>query len=267
MIELDQRSVNIIDRGSPEPYYRQIKGWMLGEMTTGRWPTHYKLPSEPDLAGSLGVSRGTLRAAIREMINERRLTQVHGKGTFVTSPDHIEEPLANHLMAFSEELILQNIPFRTEVVNQRILAPDSRVAALLSVSTNEPVLYLKRRRFVDDAPIILTENYVPLTMAPGIEREDFTKQRLFQCLEDRYGHRLLWARRTFEARRATAEQARVLALRSGEPVMYIEQIVYLAGDRPVEFSDIWLRSDRFRLSSIIARDGRSTSRTDRRPQP
>ncbi len=263
MIDLDAL---VINRGSPQPYYRQIKEWMLGEIGSGRWPVHYKLPGEDDLARALGVSRGTLRAAIRELIAERRLTQVQGKGTFVTSHEHIEEPLADHLIAFSEELILQNIPFRTEVLDQRVLAPHPRAGALLALPPDAPVLFLRRRRFVDDAPINLTENYVPLAAAPGIEAEDFTRQRLFQCLEDRYGHRLSWARRTFEARPAAAEQAQVLALPPGAPVMYIEQITYLADDRPVEFSDIWLRSDRFRLSSIIYRDGKRRSRADGQPR-
>lgn len=258
MTDLLDFPADLIDRASPRPIYTQIKEWMLVEIASGRWPVHYKLPAEEDLAKALGVSRGTLRQAVQALIGERHLTQVQGKGTFVVSPTQIEEPLAEHLIAFSEDLILQGIPFRTEVLVQEIILPDRRIAAFLNLSPGEPVLRLRRRRFVDDVPIILTENFVPLALAPGIEHEDFATQRLFRCMEQRFGLRLSWARRTFEAQAANPPEANLLALPHLAPLMYIEQIVYLEDGRSAECSDIWLRSDRFKLSSLISRDGQSS---------
>jgi DNA-binding GntR family transcriptional regulator len=256
MTDLLIPSTDLIDRASPQPIYAQIKDWMLGEISSGHWPIHYKLPAEDDLAKALGVSRGTVRQAVQALIGERRLVQIHGKGTFVVSPGQIEEPLAERLIAFSEDLILQGIPFRTEVLGQEAVNPDQRIAAFLDLAPGDLVLRLRRRRFVDDVPIILTENYVPLALAPGIECEDFSQQRLFRCLEQRFGLQLSWARRTFEARPATSIEADLLALSAGVPLMYIEQIVYLADGRAAECSDVWLPSDRFKLSSIISRDGK-----------
>jgi DNA-binding GntR family transcriptional regulator len=248
----------VLDRSTPEPLYQQIKGWMQREMDSGRWPVHYKLPAEEVLSRNLGVNRGTLRQAIQELIAERRLTQIHGKGTFVLSSQQIEGPLADHLNAFSEELMLQHIPFRTEVLEQQEFVPEPRVTALLNLAPGETLFYLRRRRFVNDAPIILTHNYVRLDLCPGIDQEDFTEQRLLSCLERKYRLHLSWARRTFEARAADAEQSQWLALPVGAPLMYIEQIIYLEDGRPIECSDIWIPGDRFRLSSITARGGKQT---------
>jgi len=163
-----------------------------------------------------------------------------------------------NLLAFSEELLLQNIPFRTEVLEQQELVPEPRVTALLNLAGGESLFYLQRRRFVNDSPIILTNNYVRLDLCPGIEQEDFTKQRLLSCMEKKFGLHLSWARRTFEARAANAEQSEWLNLPVGAPLMYLEQIVYLEDGRPVECSDIWIPGDRFRLSSITARGGKQT---------
>ncbi len=245
--------VDVLDRTNPEPLYIQIKNWMLQEIESGRWPVHYKLPAEEDLAHTLGVSRGTLRQALRELIAARRLIQIHGKGTFVTSSQEIEEPLARDLLAFSEGLIQQNIPFRTEVLDRRVMIPDTRIAAFLHLRPDEPVFYLKRRRFVNDVPIILTENYVALSLCADIEHENFTEQRLFQCLEERFGLHLDWAQRTFEARAATPEQAILFNIPVGSPLMYIEQIVYLQDGRSIECSDVWLRGDRFKLPATVSR--------------
>jgi GntR family transcriptional regulator len=243
----------ILDRDRPERLSEQIRRWMLGEIEAGRWPVHFKLPAEEELARRLGVNRGTLRKAIAALTAERRLAQIHGKGTFVISPDQVEGPLADQLIAFSEELILQKIPFTTEVLEQRVLPSQARVTAFLGLPAEAEVFHLKRRRFVDGTPIILTDNYVRRDLCPGIEREEFTEQRLFACLERRHSLRLSWSRRVFEARAATPEQAELLALPAGAPLMYIEQIVYLEDGRPVECSDVWLRGDRFRLSATMSR--------------
>ncbi len=177
----------------------------------------------------------------------------------MVSDTQIEGRLADQLTAFSEELILQGIAFQTEVMDQQIIAPDARNRALLNLSSDQDVFYLARRRTVDGAPIILARNFVPSDLCPGILEQDFTQQRLFACLETRYALTLSWARRTFEVRAADPKLAELLALPVGAPLMYIEQIVYSEDGTPAECSDIWLRGDRFKLSSLITRDGKQTT--------
>jgi DNA-binding GntR family transcriptional regulator len=244
-----------LDKRSPEPLYLQIKLWMIKEMDAGQWPVHYKLPAEEDLARSLLVSRGTVRQAIQELIVENRLTQIHGRGTFVISGRQIESAITEHLIAFSEDLILKNIPFETEVLEQRLIVPDTRVRALLGLKPDDLVFFLQRRRYVNNVPIIFTKNYVRYELCAGIEREEFKELQLFRCLETKFGLHLSWARRTSEARLASAQESAILDIPLGAPVLYMEQIVYLEDGRAAECSDIWMRGDRFRLSSIITRSG------------
>jgi len=243
-----------LDRGRPEPLYLQIKNWILGEIEAGRFPLHYKLPSEDDLARSLCVSRGTLRQAIQDLIREHHLKPIHGRGTFVISQGQVEGSLTSRLLAFSEDLLLQGIPFRTEVIHQRLWRPNDRISGLLNLPRDSSVLSLKRRRFVDELPIVLTKNYVPLSHCPGIEQENFENNSLFGYLETKYHLHLSWARRTVEARSASRDVATFLDVPVNSPLLYIEQIVYLEDGQPIEYSDIWLRSDRFKLSSIISRE-------------
>lgn len=243
----------VLDRRLPEPLHVQIKKWMLQEIESGNWPIHYKLPAEEDLARHLGVSRGTARQAIQELIKAHRLKQIHGRGTFVINRGQIEGEIANRLIAFSEDLLLQDIPFRTEVMEQRVRTVNARVSGLLGTTTDTAVLVLKRRRHVDGIPIVLTHNYVRVDVCPGIEEQNFNECSLFECLERKYSLHLSWARRTVEAQAATAQVAKALHIRDKAPVLYMEQIVYLESGQAVECSDIWLRGDRFKLSSIISR--------------
>jgi DNA-binding GntR family transcriptional regulator len=241
-----------IARDMPQPIYLQISAWLAEQIASGAWPEHYKLKSEIDLAAELGVNRGTVRKAIGELIAEGLLVRIHGLGTFVAART-LEQPLAERLVAFSEDLLAKGIPFETRVLAQAVVAPDRRVASLLGLRPDQQVLELKRVRLVAGGPLILLHNYVIYDRCPGIDAVDFTRQRLLETLEARFGLRLEWGRRIFQAQAATAEVADRLEVAACDPVMYLQQILYLDDGSPIELSDVWVRGDRFRLSAVVRR--------------
>ena len=230
---------------------------MRDQIARGVWPEHYKLKSETDLAAELGVNRGTIRNAFKTLIEEGLLVRIHGRGTFVRAKT-IEQPLADNFITFSEGLVLEDITYETRVLEQAILSPDPRIASLLSIPPSTDVLFLKRIRYVGNEPLILLENYVVLSFCPGIEQTDFERQTLFGTLEDRYGLKIDWGRRVFEARQADSAIAEALAISQCDPVMYVRQISYLENGSPIELSDLWIRGNTFRISAIIKRDGKHT---------
>jgi len=215
--------------------------------------------AETELASELTVSRGSVRKAIGQLIAQGLLVQVHGRGTFV-SAGRLEQPLADRLVTFSEDLIAKGIPFETHVLETSVGPASQRVASLLSLSPEEQnVLVLKRVRNVAGSPLIYLINHVAVSRCPGIERVDFSRYRLVEALEEVLGLDIDWARRTFEAQCASKEVAELLALSEGCPVMYMEQVLYLRDGSPIELSDLWLRGDRFRLSAIVTRRADQTS--------
>lgn len=242
-----------IDRTGPVLIYQQVVEWILQQIQSGIWPEHFQLPSELDLAAQLGVSRGTVRKAVAELINRGLLVVIHGRGTFVSSRT-LEQPLADRLIAFSEDLIDKGIPYSTTVIEQKLIVPDRTVTSLMLLEESEPVLHLKRVRTIHDTPIVVLDNYVSTRHCPGIEQTDFHTERLFQTLEERYGLELGWGWRTFQAKAAPASIASLLGDTQGDPVMYMEQLVYLRSGEPIEYSRIWLRGESFRLSAVVKRD-------------
>jgi len=217
------------------------------------WPEHYKLKSELELVSELGVNRGTIRKAIADLIAEGLLVTIHGRGTFVVSR-LLEQPLAEGLIAFSEDLIRKGIPFETRVLEQTVAEASQRVAALLAVPANDRIFVLKRIRSVRQEPLAIIHNYLLYDRFPNIKDIDFTRQGLFATLENRFHTPLNWGQRTFQAQTANPEIAKLLGVSECDSVMYIEQVTYLADGSPIELSDIWLRGDRVRLSAIVKRD-------------
>lgn len=247
-----------LDHDGPVPIYEQIQSWMQEQIVNGVWPERYKLPSEADVAAELEVSRGTVRKAIADLAAKGLLVRTHGRGTFV-APKALEQPLADQMVTFSEDLISRGIPFQTSVVEQGIVPADRRVAARLRLQPGRPVFVLKRLRMVNDTPLILLHNYVVKDVCPGIEKMDFAHVRLFELLEDHYGLQIDHGRRTFQAQVADETTGALLDLVEGDPVMHIEQQTFLPNDQLIEFSDLWLRGDQFRLSAMVQRHSHSES--------
>lgn len=245
-----------LDRVGPVPIYQQIENWMREQIICGAWPGRFKLKAEIDLAAELDVSRGTIRKALAALIAEGLLTQTHGRGTFVT-PHVLEQPLADRLITFSEDLIVKGIAFETEVIEQALVPARGRVALHLNVSAGTQVFFLRRLRRVEHVPVALLNNYVVSERCPGIEAVDFVNYRLFQTLEERYGLRVTNGHRTFQAQGAEREVAQQLGLETHDPVMHVEQVTYVEDGDAIEFSDIWLSGDHFRLTAAVQRTGRS----------
>src|SRR6185503_12643731 len=132
-----------IDRSVPVLVYQQIVSWMREQIDSGRWPEHYQLKSEIELSAELGVSRGTLRKAISDLIEEGLLIRLHGRGTFVASQT-LEQPLADHLISFSEDLIRKGLSCDTRVLEQKLVQPSQEIASLLGLSGKEKVFFLDR---------------------------------------------------------------------------------------------------------------------------
>lgn len=246
-----------LDRASPTPLYHQIIDWMREQILGGIWPEHYQLKSEIDLAAELNVNRGTLRNAIKALIDEGLLMRIHGKGTFVAAAT-LEQPLAESLITFSEGLIAQRIPFQTRVLSTSIIHPDPSLASLLNLKPEDSVFALRRLRYVKGKPLIVLNNFVVYRYCPGIETVDFDQNSLFETLEGRFGLRLDWGRRFFEAQAASDTIAELLEVDACAPVMYTRQIVYLEDSQPVELSDLWIRGDHFRVSAVVKRHSRKS---------
>jgi GntR family transcriptional regulator len=237
---------------SSDPVYKQVQEILQDRIKKGVWPLHSKIPDEISLSRSLNISRGTLRKAIKALIEAGILTQIRGKGTFVVS-SHIEQQLASRLVSFSEAMHEQGLNYKTMVFKKEVIRPDVRIAALLELEPKMKVVYMERVRLVDNVPIIYLKNYVPWHYCKGLIDDDLENIALFSLIEGKYGHHIEWGRRYFRAVPALGDVIRNLGVEVAKPVMYLEQITYTNESVPIECSNVWINSDRFDIISILKR--------------
>lgn len=242
-----------LSRDGDEPLHRQIEQAMREYVVTGRWPARSRLPTEPILADRLGVNRGTLRRALVGLTREGLLTQIRGRGTFVAA-GAMEPSIAQRFRTLAEDFRAQGFEFRTQVLGSRLERIPLAVQALLDADSSTPALRLERVLRGRRGPLAYVVNYVRADRCPGIEEIDFAQESLFETLEVRYGIPIARGRRTFSARRADREVARALETSVGEPVLYVEQVTYATGGRPIEYSDVWMDSTKVTITSMLERD-------------
>jgi len=142
------------------------------------------LPPERVLAKEFGVSRWTMRQAIRELIADGRLRARQGQGTFVATPK-IVQPLA--LVSYTEALRAQGHEPAREVVKFDEIAADDVLAEQLGIAAGDPVFELERVLFADGQPIGLETTYLSVARFPTLREVLEPTGSLYRCLVGQLG--------------------------------------------------------------------------------
>lgn len=203
-----------------------------------------------------------MRKAIQTLTEAGLLITVQGKGTFVVAQSGGDQPVVQEVFSLAEGLRRQGIDFNTEVRSAELISPSSEHQILLEPPLGAKLLRLERRRAVGGVWVAYLVDYVREDLCPGIDASDFNEGLVFDVIERNYNLRLDWGTRTYGAEAASPIVAAELGIADGSPVLYQEQLTYLTDSRPIEYSQVWIRADRLRLSILLRRDSDRTRDTE-----
>jgi GntR family transcriptional regulator len=218
----------------------------LRELIAAREPGD-PMPSERSLCADLGVSRPTVRAAIGDLARDGLLVRQHGRGTF-TSPRKISQEIP---AASGQPVPPAEGDWTSDVLVFRIEPAGARLGRRLRVSPGDDLVYVLRRRIVDDEPMALEEIRLPAALVPGITPEDFAAGSLYRHLRERYRIDPSDAVQTIEPTVADADEARLLGVPIHSPALLFERTTRDGGDRVIEFTRSIYRGDRYRITTHL----------------
>jgi len=200
-------------------------------------PPGTRLPSETDLAKGLGVSRPTLREATRVLAQEGLLAARHGVGTFVAAGSrHLSSPL-DSMLSLSASIRAAGGEPRVRALSIEEIAAPCDVASALAIPPKSVVIRIKRVRLIDDRPLGLAHEYMPLGPAVSLEAvERFGGGSLYGFLTRTLGIALLRSEMAVTAVNSTAQQSRLLALKAGAPLLLMREIHFGENDGRVLYS-------------------------------
>ena len=238
----------VLDRESPIPLYHQVVSRIESAIERGELQPGVRLDNELEIARQLGLSRPTLRMAIARLVDKGLLIRRRGLGT-VVAPAHVRRPFA--LTSLYDDLVEAGRRPITRVLGFQSVSAPEEIARELMVQPGARLLFMRRLRLVDGEPMAVMTNYLPegLLRAEGHELE---KSGLYQLLRRR-GIQPRIANQTVSARRASAAEARLLAVRRGAPLLTMRRTAFDDAGQPVELGIHIYPAERYSLEMTVVR--------------
>ena len=210
---------------------------------------HDALESERELMAIHGVSRMTVRKAISVLVDEGRVYNVHGSGTYVGSADIFSK--TPKLTSFTEDMISRgSVPSSRVLEVARMAAPD-HVAAALGLRPSSEVTQIRRLRLADDTPIALEEVYLPTSV---LETESLNLgASLYEQLR-LAGYEVFRAEQEIKAITLSRADSELLDVAVGSAALSVTRVSSSRKGQLIEFARTTYRADRYTFQLAVTRD-------------
>jgi GntR family transcriptional regulator len=231
---------------------------MRARIESGEWRPGDRLPAEPELAQSLGVSRATLREALRMLADDGWLSRTRGAGTFVTHRPRLKNNLDSN---FGVSTLIESVGMKPGTENLRTYAAPATngEAQKLGIPPGSPVSVIERVRTADDEPVIFSRDVLPTSLLGGREEMlgELGQGTLYKLLEEEFGIVVMQGLATLKPMKADRWLAGQLRVPVGTLLLQLSQVDFDESGRAVLMSLEQHVSDAFEVSVVRRGPGRS----------
>ncbi len=232
------RGMRPLDRTSPMPLWAQLQQELTRRLAQGAFDDGF--PGELDLVEAYGVSRHTVREALRRLRETGVLQSSRGRTTQVRRD--IEQPLGS-LYSLFREVEARGMRQTSRVLTLR-QEYQAEAAVRLGLDAATPLLHLERVRLADDEPLAYDQVWLPAELAEPLLEADFTHAALYDELAARCGVRVTGGRERITACQPLPAVRSLLHLPRGQACLRVER-TGTAGNRTVEHRVTLVRGDRY----------------------
>jgi GntR family transcriptional regulator len=241
------------------PLYREVKTRLTRGLAAGEWKPGEAIPSESRLAERFGVSIGTVRKAIDELVAERILLRQQGRGTFVAT--HTEDRTLFYFFHIVGKDGSRELPV-TELLSFRKARASTVEAEHLAITIGAPVFRVLNLLKLGGRPVLVDDITVPQSLFPDLDENVFGGRdgTIYGLYQARYGITVTRISERISAVHPVARIASLLALAEGTPALVIKRVAYTYGDTPVEYRVSSVNSERHEYLSDLWRPQSANSR-------
>lgn len=232
---------------SPIPLYYQLQEHLRSRIESGEFSADTPLPTEAHLSEVYGVSRATVREALRSLVELGLVEKKHGVGTFV-SKQKFDEQLPG-LNSFSMEMASRGYSVKSEVLEKKFVEAPSRVIKAMQIPEGSRVLQVRRLRAIDDKPILVSSSFLP----DFVSIEDDFSDSIYKLFKSKYHIQITQGQATIEAGLANTEIAHLLKIDPNSSVLQVTWLAMTMDRNCVEYSEGTYRGDSYRYIVKVQR--------------
>ena len=229
------------------PKYSSVALSLLERIQFDEFAGENILPSEAQLMKQYAVSRTTVRRALGELEQQNYIHRHHGKGAFVNKARVDQDVYRVYSQGFSR--IIRSFGRESSVQQlKKKLVPAGKDGSALRLSPTQLMLEYDRLYLADDVPVFYVKSRIRHTSLPEIEKFDFNFVSLSHVVNQVYGVRVYRCDRLVQSVAAGKEEAQVLAITPGYPVLRLSYTSYIDDGLsflPFETTLLYARTDVF----------------------
>ncbi|MFD1735877.1 GntR family transcriptional regulator [Bacillus salitolerans] len=221
--------------------YLQVIDRLKGDIEKGFYKEREKLPSEFDLAKQLGVSRATLREALRILEEENVVIRRHGVGTFVNAKPLFTSGI-EQLNSVTNMIIQAGKVPGTIFLSSSVQGPTEEDVRRFQCSIDDEITVVERVRTADGEPVVYCIDKIPSQYIP--QGYSHRGESLFDLLE-KEGKYISYAVVHIEPLGYHEKISPILECEPETALLLLKQMHYDQNDHPVLFSLNYFRADKF----------------------
>lgn len=230
--------------------YLQVIDRLKKSIEEGTYGVKGQLPSEYDLAKQLGVSRATLREALRVLEEENVIVRRHGVGTFVNA-----KPLLNsgieQLHSVTGMLKKAGMRPGTIFLNSTDIGSTEEDQRRFHIPSSEELVMIERVRTANGEPIVYCLDKIPKSILA--EPFDHSQDSIFHLLEEKSNRKIAYAVSEIEPIGYHEKISPILNCDPETALLLLKQLHFDENDRPVLYSVNYFRADAFRFHVVRKR--------------
>jgi GntR family transcriptional regulator len=234
------------------PLYRVAKRALLQAIEAGHCPAGSALPSETALAAAFGISIGTLRHAVDELVAEHILARRQGRGTFVAI--HNADRFLFQFFHVERSDGRRDVP-QVETLSFERTRLDEEAAEALGVRAGEPAIQIENRLTLQGRPVLHDRLTLPAALFKGLTEKRLRDRpsTIYHLYQTEFGITVVRAVERVRALAADRATSRVLGVTLGAPVLQVRRTALTFNDKPVEYRVSTLHSAQHEYVNLVSR--------------
>jgi GntR family transcriptional regulator len=216
------------------PLYRAVKRALLQSIEQGSVAPGDALPSETELATQFGVSVGTLRRAVDDLVADHILVRRQGLGTFVAT--HTSDRFLFQFFHVERSDGLRQAP-EVELVSFERTRLDDEAANALNRKPGEAALQIENRLRLQGRPVVHDRLVIPAALFRGLTEKRWRERpsSIYHLYQSEFAITVVRAHERLRAVGADRAAARVLGVPLGQPVLQVRRVALDLGGHAVEW--------------------------------